>query len=43
MRLFIESLKRLYKCHAIDRDMIENFRQEGKISVDEKRYILEDV
>lgn len=42
MRQFVESLKRLYACHAIDRDMIESFRQEGKISPEEKRYILAD-
>ena len=43
MRQFIESLKRLYASGQIDREFVDNLRQQEKISAEEKRYILNEV
>lgn len=40
-RLFIESLKRLYKDEKIDEEKIVKLFESGKITEEEKLYILE--
>lgn len=40
MRQFVESLRRLYKAKRIGEEKILTFYSEGKISQEEKEYIL---
>lgn len=43
MNQFVESLKRLYENKKVNGETIARLYEAGKISVEEKKYILNDI